>query len=195
MKTSFLETIKSIDGEVQNIEYHQKRYESVLKSFGITLVRNLKILVKAPKDGTYRCRVVYSPSTLHVDITYHRYNKRDISSLKLVYDDMIDYSFKSTCRDELNKLFDLKDDCDDILIVKNSLLSDTSIANIAIFKNNMWLTPKIPLLKGTTRQRLLDEGKIVEADIHVDELKGISKIALFNAMIDFDIIQNINFKN
>jgi len=195
VKNSFLETIKAVDGETLNIDYHQKRYESVLKSFGITLVRNLKFLVKAPKDGIYRCRVVYSPENLHVDITYHRYNKRAVSSLKLVFDDMIDYSLKSTCRDDLNKLFDLKDDCDDVLIVKNLFITDTSIANIAIFKNNIWLTPKTPLLKGTTRQRLLDEGKIVEADIHVDELKTISKIALFNAMIDFDIIQNINFKN
>ena len=194
MKSSFLETIKVVDGEVFNILYHQKRYESVLNSFGVHVYQDLSSFIKPPKDGIYRCRLVYSPTDLHVDISYHKYNKRDIKSLKLVYDDTIDYSFKSTCRDELNKLFALKENCDDILIVKNSLITDTSIANIAIFKNNMWLTPKTPLLKGTTRQRLLDEGQIVEVDIHVDDLKTVSKVVLLNAMIDFDIIQDISFK-
>jgi len=195
VKSSYLETIKVVDGKVFNIEYHQRRYESVLSFFGVSEYQNLSNFIQAPTEGIYRCRVVYSPKNLDLDISYHKYSKRDIQSLQLVYDDTIEYSLKSTSRDKLNDLFELKAGCDDILIVKNSLITDTSIANIAVFKDNIWLTPKTPLLKGTTRQRLLDEGKIVESDIKVEDLKTISKVALLNAMIDFDIIQNINFNN
>jgi 4-amino-4-deoxychorismate lyase len=57
----------------------------------------------------------------------------------------------------------------------------------------MWLTPKTPLLNGTTRQRLLDDGKIVEAEIKVHELRRFTKVALLNAMIGFDILERYEF--
>lgn len=186
----FIETIKAVDGEVFHISYHQDRYESVLKKFGIKEVKNLNLYLKPPKNGLYRCRLTYDLSkTPHeIEVSYHEYNKRDISSLKLVYDDYIEYSMKYANRDELDRLFALRAECDDILIVKNSFITDTTIANIAFYDSNRWITPALPLLNGTTRQRLLDEGKIIEKDIHVEELKNFSKVALMNAMIDFDII-------
>ena len=208
MKNSFLETIKAVDGEVFHMPYHQKRYESVLNTFGTPRVfprngsghmweyKKLSDYIHPPSDGIYRCRLVYSPQTPNIiDVTYHKYEKRKIESLKIVYDDNIDYSCKSTCRDEIDKLFAKKDSCDDILIVKNSFISDTSIANIAFLSEGEWITPRTPLLKGTTRARLLDEGKIIEKDIRVSDLKNYSKVALLNAMIDFDIIQNMSFVN
>jgi len=196
VNSSFLETIKSIDGKLFHMPYHQKRYERVLNSFGIKKYENLNDYLNPPTDGIYRCRVVYSLSNLKIiNVEYYKYKKRKIESIKLVYDDKIDYAFKSTCRDEIDKLFSKKEECNDILIVKNSLITDTSIANIALYKDGIWFTPKHPLLKGTTRERLLDEGKIVQADIKVEDLKNFSKVALLNAMIDFDIISKITFKN
>ena len=85
--------------------------------------------------------------------------------------------------------------CDEIIIVKNNLICDTSKANIAIFLNKEWLTPKIPLLKGTTMQRYINNGTLKQKDITVDMLKQSSKIALLNAMIDFDIINNFSLKD
>ncbi|MGE4419938.1 MAG: aminotransferase class IV family protein [Sulfurimonas sp.] len=190
MSKIFLETIRAVDGEVFNISYHQERYENVLKKFNISDKQNLKEFIKPPKIGTYRCRLTYDlskePHTLNV--TYHVYKKREVGSLKLVYDNNIDYSLKSACRDELDALFGLREKCDDILIVKNSLITDTTIANIAFYDSKRWVTPVFPLLKGTTRERLLREGKIFEEKIYVDDLKYFSKVALMNAMIDFDII-------
>jgi len=190
MSKIFLETIRAVDGEIFNISYHQQRYENVLNSFGIEGARSLKNLLNPPKTGTYRCRLTYDvsrePHT--INISYHRYKKRDIKSLKLIYDNDIDYSLKSICRDELDVLYSLRGECDDILIIRDSLVTDTSIANIAFFDSQRWITPASPLLKGTARARLLDEGVIFESDIYVDELKNFSKVALLNAMIDFDII-------
>lgn len=189
---TFLETIKALDGELFNMQYHQQRYESVLTAHGVNKFVELAEHLEPPKNGLYRCRLTYD-TTGSISVTYHEYKKRDISSLKLIFDQEIEYSFKSTNRDELDALYAKKEDCDDILIIKDLLVTDTSTANIALYKNGKWLTPKEPLLKGTTRQRLLSEGKIEEADLNVSELRSFSKVALLNAMIDFDVLERCEF--
>ncbi len=195
MSKIFLETIKALDGEALHVEYHQKRYESVLEEFGINDIQNLEEFLNPPEYGLFRCRLTYDlTQTPHkINVEYIEYKKRDISKLKVVFDNDVEYSKKSTCRDKLDELFALKDEADDILIIKNLLVSDTSIANIAFYLDGSWLTPKKPLLKGTTRQRLLDEGKLTEVDIKVQDIKKFSKIALLNAMIDFDILEQHEF--
>ena len=102
--------------------------------------------------------------------------------------------FKAICTGFSTNLFLKKEDCDEIIIIKNSIVTDTSIANIAIFDGNIWLTSKNCLLKGTTRNRLLEDKFLVEKDITINMLKKASKIALMNAMIDFDIKENYSFK-
>ena len=186
-RSSYLETIKLVDGEIYNIEYHQKRYESVLDSLGVGKKEDLSKYINPPKFGIYRCRLVYTHND--IDVSYHEYKKREINSLKLVFNNDIEYSQKLENRDEINALFELREDCDDILIIKNLLICDTSIANVAFYKDGKWFTPKEPLLKGTTRARLIDEGKIIESDIKVQDIRSFSKVALLNAMIDFDVLQ------
>lgn len=190
MNRVFLETIRAVEGEVVNLPYHQKRYESVLKKFNIKDPKDLMDYIEPPKKGTYRCRLLYDLSkTPHIiDVTYHEYKKRDINSLKLVYDDDIEYSLKSADRSKLDALYEQRGGCDDILIVKKSLVTDTTIANIAFYDSKRWVTPKHPLLKGTTRERLLMEKMIFEEDIYAEDIERFSKVALMNAMIDFDII-------
>ncbi|MBW6487789.1 aminotransferase class IV family protein [Sulfurimonas sp.] len=190
MNKTFFETIRAVDGEIFNISFHQWRYKSVLKQFGASEAQNLEKFLNPPKIGTYRCRLTYnlSDSPHNIEVTYQEYKKRDIKSLKLLYDDDIEYPLKSTCRDRLDALFAQRGECDDVLIVKNSLIADTTIANIAFFDSNRWITPSTPLLNGTTRERLLRERKIFQEDIRVDDLEKYSKIALMNAMVDFDII-------
>ncbi len=191
MKSSYLETIRSVDGELLNMSYHQKRYESVLDSLGIEKKEDLTQYINPPEFGIYRCRLVYTDES--IDVSYHEYKKRVVNSLKIVFDNNIEYSLKSTCRDEIDELYAQKEDADDILIIKDLLVSDTSIANIAFLSNGQWITPRKPLLKGTTRERLLDEGKIIEADIRVQDIRSFPQVALLNAMIDFDILDSCEF--
>ena len=73
---------------------------------------------------------------------------------------------------------------------KNGLITDTSIANIAIEIDGIWFTPKTPLLYGTTRQRYLDNSKLKELDISIEMLQSANKIGLLNAMIDFDVLDD-----
>ena len=84
-------------------------------------------------------------------------------------------------------LYALRGDCDDIIIVRKGLLTDTSYANIAFWDGHRWITPAEPLLAGTCRARLLDEGWLVEGAIRSKDLPGFSRIRIFNAMMDQDI--------
>jgi len=192
VSSTFLETIKIVDGEIFNLEYHQKRYENVLEALGVKEVQNLGDFINPPEWGLYRCRLVYDIES--IEVTFHEYKKRDITTLKLIFENDIEYTHKSTSREKIDTLFEQREEGDDILIIKELYVTDTSIANIAFqTSSGEWVTPKEPLLKGTTRARLLDEGKITEADIKVHELRSFSKVALLNAMIDFDILDRCEF--
>ncbi|MDF1881810.1 aminotransferase class IV [Sulfurimonas sp. MAG313] len=178
-----LETIKCLDGKIFHLSYHQKRLDNSRKKLGFTDI--LKLQLTPPKQGLFRCRVIYEKTI--EDIEYIPYTIKDIKCFKLVHSDIV-YDLKLENREELNAL--RFEDADEIIIIKNELITDTSIANICFFDGKLWLTPSKPLLKGTTRQRLLEEHKIVEADISCKEIHKFSKIALMNAMIGFHIIEN-----
>lgn len=187
MINEFFETIKVVDGEHLNLEYHQKRYEDTLKSFGIQKYEKLESFFNAEPKGLYRCKIIYNLDAIQ-NIEYFKYKKRNINSLKIICNDNIDYSLKYTLRKDINALYEQRQRCDDILIVKNGYITDTSIANIALYKDGLWYSPKKVLLPGTTRQRYIENSKIVLKDISVDELDSFTSVALLNAMIDFDII-------
>lgn len=189
MQQQFVETIKIANGKPSNLPYHQTRMERTIRHFFPNLALNamphLQDLI-TPNDNMelVKARVVYGADGVEL-IEYAPYSMRPIHSLQVVYDDTISYSYKSCDRSQLNALAAKKGDCDEIIIVKNNLLTDTSFTNIAIFDGNYWLTPRQPLLLGTRRASLLDQGLIKEADITVDDLKRAERIRLFNAMIDF----------
>jgi len=180
----FLETIASQEGEVHHLEYHQKRVDATLQK----QIHNLASLLDPPKTGHYRCRIIYD--TDHASISYHPYTLKLAQSFKLVHADTLDYHLKYADRSALDGLKAQHSDYDDILIVKNDLISDTSIANVAFLDHGRWFTPKIPLLEGTTRARLIASGFLHVSDISVKNLHKYQKFALMNAMIDFQIIQD-----
>jgi len=179
----YFETIKCEDSEVLNLDYHNKRVANT-----IALNLNLQEYVYPPSNELLRCKVIYSEDGID-DVLYFKYKKREIKSFKIIVDDNIDYSKKYMDRIELDSLYNKREDADEIIIVKNGFVTDTSIANIAINDGSSWITPKVPLLYGTTRARLLEEKMIFEKDITIEMLKKAEKIALINAMIDFDILE------
>ena len=192
MKNKFLETIKIFNGEIYNIHYHQQRYENTLRYLGYDNFQDLSSLISPPSQGLLRCRMNYTPDNVF-EIEYLPYKKKNIQTFKIVYDDSIEYPFKYEDRSHLNRLLKQRDDCDEILIIKDGYVTDTSIANIAFYDGKSWVTPKTPLLHGTTRQRYLENAKILESNIRVKDLNKFNKVALLNAMVDFDIITNISY--
>lgn len=184
----YFETIRCEDYSIFNLDYHFKR---VLNTIGKEL--NLNEYIYPPSSKLYRCKLAYNNDEI-INVEFFEYKKRIIKNFKIIYNDEIDYSKKYIKRTKLDELYAQKNNCDEIIIVKNDLVTDTSIANIALFYQNRWITPDTPLLKGTTRARLLDEGKIFEERVTLDILKNSTKIALMNAMIGFDILEEFSFK-
>lgn len=187
----FLETIKLEGGFFSALAFHQTRMDETRAAFfdnpeALSLPLALMKAGSIPPKGLYRVRVIYSE--IIESIEFIPYEKREVNSLKLI-EANIDYRYKYEKRPELNTLFQQKKKCDDILITQNGFLTDTSIANIALLKEDIWYTPKSPLLKGTKRAALLHHGLIVEADIHQDDLLSYEKVRLFNAMIEFGEIE------
>ena len=184
------ETIKCIDKNIVNIEYHNERLNLTRQElFGCNDYLDIAKHIKVPSSKLMKCRVVYADDI--IDIEFSTYVKKEIKSLKLVHENHIDYRYKYSNRDTINELCEQKGDFDDIIIVKNGFITDTSIANIAVFLNDKWVTPNKPLLQGTCRQRYIENGFLTKADITVEMLKSAKKIALLNAMIDFDILEGV----
>ena len=62
-----------------------------------------------------------------------------------------------------------------MFLVKNNLVTDSTISNLAFFTGKEWLTPKYPLLKGTKREELIKKGALKEENIHIYDLKYFKK--------------------
>jgi 4-amino-4-deoxychorismate lyase len=181
-----LETIKIEDGEIHNLSYHQHRCtKSRQILFDCHDVLDLSSFIDAPKTGLYRCRIIYG-EVLH-SIKYIPYTPKEIQSVKIVSSD-IEYSLKYANRDALNALLESNKDVDEVIIEKKGYLTDTTISNIAFFDGEQWVTPVKPLLEGTMRAKLIDEGFLQPKEIRKKDLQNYSKVALMNAMIGFKIL-------
>lgn len=189
----FIESIRIENGLVCNLDYHVDRFNRTRAAFWGDIARiNLSEFISPPElSGIQKCRIVYGKRV--EEITYASYQVRGVSSLRLIADDLIDYTYKKADRKDLNSLFSQRGTADDILVIKNGYLTDTSIANIALYQRNTWFTPAHPLLKGIRRAELLEKRLIIEKDIPLSQIKDYSYIMLFNAMIDWgQIIIPIN---
>lgn len=193
----FLETIRILDGIPQNLEFHQDRVKKTFKEFFPgSPIPLLDAAIQVPPpflSGLSKCRIIYG-STIET-VEFHPYVRPTIRSLQVVKADHVDYSFKYADRTMIEHLFQLRGKADDILMVKNGRLTDTSYANILLFDGNQWFTPDEPLLNGTCRQRLIRNGIVREATITIQDLPSFQKIMLVNAMLDFDENRTIPVEN
>jgi len=183
-----VESIKLKDGVIQNLEYHQSRLNRSMEEL-FPLVEKIDLLkeISIPeeyKSGTYKIRVLYLDTVVKVEIEAYQF--RSIQSLKVVSHESVDYHLKYTDRQILEELFSQRGDCDDIIIVKNGLVTDSFAANLLFYDGSKWFTPSMPLLKGTKRQLLLDQGIILEKEIREEDMQNYQKVGLINAMIDFE---------
>jgi len=193
------ETIKVINKRPLNVSFHNERMNrSRFELFGSKNELNLAELLEIPSDITndvYKCKVIYSDTIK--DIDFRKYTPRKIDLLKLVFNDEIGYSYKYLDRRPLEDLTteNCQSESEDILIVKNGRVTDTSYSNIAVFNGIEWHTPIYPLLKGTKRAKLLFDKRIFEKDIFVEDLQHYEKIILINAMLEFEISNAKLIKN
>lgn len=183
----FLETICIKNGIVQGIEAHRKRMHDTTLNFGFHAPELPDLLQQVPTElkecKKVKCSLVYYKQILN--IRFADYQQKKVNSLKLVKAN-VEYSFKYADRSALNTLLQEKGDCDEILIVKNDCITDTSFSNVVFRKNKEFFTPDIYLLNGIKRQQLLHENKICETHIRVNDLHHFDKVYLINAMLDIE---------
>lgn len=182
----FIETMQLKDGEFLNLEFHQWRVNCTFRAFfpaqKVFLLEKILPGMEFPQIGRFRCTLTYSEQP--GDLKYFAYRPRKINKLILKEVDELDYSWKYADRSELDKLTnDLAPD-EEIIIIKKDLVTDASYANLIFFDGSSWLTPSKPLLPGTKRKKLLEDGKIKEAEIRKKDLTRFSKCCLINAMLE-----------
>ncbi|HHW82149.1 MAG TPA: hypothetical protein GX746_10740 [Bacteroidales bacterium] len=185
----FIEVIKVENGIFVNPLPHIERiFRTTLHLFDKPLLVELNndiIPAHLHAVGRVKCRIVYGREIVSID--FEPYKMRNIKSLSLAEHNTIDYKYKYHKRDEINKLRALHSETDDILIIKNSQVTDTSFSNV-VFKNyaGKLYTPKSTLLAGTKRGQLLEAGIIQEKEVQVSDINSYMGVYLINAMIDIE---------
>lgn len=183
----FIESIKLLDGVFFRLDFHQERINGIFNQFfpgkdKILLTELIKNQVY-PENGLFKMRILFDSNVSQIEPV--PYQLPIIQSLKIIETDILTTFYKSADREKINVAFAKKEDCDDILFVKNGLVTDTSYCNTAFFDGKNWFTPKTPLIYGIQRQNLLISDLLREKDISIDDVSSYQSVCLFNAMIEF----------
>jgi 4-amino-4-deoxychorismate lyase len=187
----FFETIFISNTKIRNLKLHNKRLNKTIKHFfGCRADVELKNHLSPPPYGKYRCKVTYSKEIENVE--YFKIKERVFKSFKIVESDT-EYPFKSLDRSKIDELFNSRGDSDDIIITKNGMIRDTSIANIALFDGSNWITPKNPLLRGTVRESLINRQFLLEKDVKIEDIENFEKFAILNAIVGFYVVKEAKF--
>ena len=187
--SQFIESIKVEDQKLFNLALHQNRVNETFKNFGTENPIDLDKIFKDlehDEDGLYKLRIVYDLNSKFV-AKMIPYAYSEINKFALVENNTYDYSFKFEDR----KTFDLmknKAKSDEIIIVKNNHITDSSYGNLLFLKGKQWFTPNTCLLNGVQRQSLLKSKIVKETEINLQNLKEFSHFQMINAMIGFEEI-------
>ncbi len=187
----FLESIKLLDGKFYRLLFHQQRlnlafaqcYRTIKAPDLHTILQNSDY----PRSGLYKCKILFDFK--NYQIQFEPYYRREIKTLRLVETVITTRSYKLADRTEFQQMFEFRGSCDDVLLVRDGLITDTSYANVAFFDGKKWITPQTPLLYGVNRTSLLDDKKIFEAPVRKDDLMNFQSFCMFNAMIEFGEIE------
>lgn len=189
------ETIRINNGVPENIYLHNERMNRSRKAIcNKKDLLNLEDYVTVPvdmKEGIVKCRIIYSESVISVEFT--KYVPANVKTLKKVDAGTIKYDHKYLDRSRLISLID-KGVADDIIIIRNNCVTDTSYSNIVFTDGKNWITPDTPLLPGTMREYLLRKGVISQERITVNDISRFTHFRLINAMLMFEApLNHVNF--
>ncbi len=197
----FIETIKVLNGDTPDIKEHAQRVRATLRHFYSKSKEEFDLILSVSEildrerekisNGLFKLRVVYSDR--FISGTLIPYIPKTIKRLKVVECDAIDYPFKFENRTAIESLLSYKDNCDDILIVKKGVVTDTSYSNIVFERMGSLYTPESYLLAGTKRAKLIRDGIISEEKIRPCDIDRYDKAYLINSMLDLYPVEEIEF--
>lgn len=180
----FFESIRCLNGRIYQIAAHDTRVHATRTAhYGEVRPLRLRkhiIIPPAFRSGSYKCRVSYGRGIGPITIT--PYMPRPIHSLAAV-DTLMEYSYKYEDRCQIEMLRAAYSDYDDVLMIKDGQITDTSYANVALLQDGRWYTPDQPLLPGTRRATLISKGRLYPRRLHIDQLVSYSHVCLINALL------------
>ncbi len=184
MNHTFFESIKIVNGIVQNQELHIARWNATLQQYFPQANKIEKLPIEniplEYQTGIVKCKIVYAAEV--VSIHFSHYQKQPITDFKIAANNAICYAFKNADRRDFIKHASLVPATTEVIIAKHGMLTDATYSNICLWNGTQWHTPKYPLLKGTMRAYLLAQNKIVEKVILLEDVHLYSKISFINAM-------------
>lgn len=179
-----VESIKILNGRCYLLALHEARMRKAQSElYGIKASINLHKYIQIPdvfKQGLIKCRIMYDAQIR--DVQFLHYSVRTIQNAKLVVSSDVNYPYKFVLRPSLDALYALRENCDEIIIIKNGLVTDAYYYNLVFEKENQFYTPAIPLLHGIQRENLLTSNKIISTDVPVDHIHDYERIHFINAL-------------
>jgi 4-amino-4-deoxychorismate lyase len=180
-----LESIRIHDGVPDLLIFHQQRIDRSRKVLfpKTPLLKLSKILaeIELPQSGTYKLRIEYREFLQKQELV--PYNIRQVNTIRLVDAGDIVYSKKFVDRTDIRLCMEKKGTADDVLMVQHGHITDCSYSNVALFDGSHWYTPAWPMLRGTRREKLLQDGTLRPTVIRERDLANFEKIRLINAML------------
>ena len=180
----FFETIRYVNGVLENVSYHQARINRTVSALGgktYIQLDKIQLVHDSEKDIVYKIKCLYNlEGAYHIEKAV--YHKKTIQTVSIHQAALEEYQYKYTNRNWLNEA--LKNaGTDEMIIVQNNMIKDGNYANLVFFNGSEWHTPLHPLLLGTHRARLIDQNKIIEKDITISDLSSYTKLKFINAMM------------
>lgn len=183
----FIESIRVQERKFHLLEYHQARVNQTFRNFGKADSLDLKKIINTlnhDEKGLYKLRIVYDlEGRYQTQIVPYIFGQ--IEDFELVENNEMDYSFKYENRSAFENLIK-QSDAQEVIVVKDNHITDTSYANLLFLKGKTWYTPTTYLLNGVQRQYLLKKKKIKETEITLDNIREFSHVQIINAMNTHD---------
>lgn len=180
------ETLLVLNGQVQNLSYHQQRFEQAVRElFGIRPNFALAEILVVPAEfqqGKVRCRIDYNAENFTIKFAPHTPKK--IEYFRCIEVKNWDYHLKFSNRTQFDSLDILPNE--EVIIINNGKISDCSVGNLLFLKQGIWYSPQDYLLKGTQLTKLLMQKKVKPAQITRQDLSRYEKVMLINALNPFD---------
>ena len=186
--SQFFESICINDGVAENLHFHQARVNKTLNAFdasqySIDLTKIIQQLV-LPTLGLFKLRISYDLKG-NYQAACNPYQYRLMNHFALLDIKGHRYDYKYANRDWINEAL-AQYGKDEIIMHDDGLIKDCSYTNIVFFDGANWYTPESPLLEGTQRAKLIQEGVITPKALYVSEVPNFQKFKCFNAMIHWD---------
>jgi para-aminobenzoate synthetase/4-amino-4-deoxychorismate lyase len=186
-----LETMRfDPEAGVRNLDRHLRRLEESAAYFGVSVDRRdameaiekavasapgrpRRVRLSAARDGTVRVACTAMPP--------------DVEPVVVALDDVpqdrrdVFLFHKTSLRGRYREAAERHPDADDVLLVNDrGEVTESTIANVAVRIEGRWWTPPLDagLLPGIGRELAIEEGRLAERSILVDEVRGADGIAL-----------------